>query len=195
MKLQLIAALSFIILSGCQSPASLVDADGNTYPVAQYGETTWMTANLKVRHDRLGNEATYYLPNEDSLTADTYGLLYDYATACRVCPEGWRLPTNEEWDELFNLSEQNMAANYKDSQFWEGEVNSNSSKFSIRPAGSGNNGEYENNFGVKTLFWSATKEDDHFIWTFILEKGKDSIRMASQHPTYAFSVRCVKNNN
>ncbi|MCE7992929.1 MAG: hypothetical protein HEP71_13150 [Roseivirga sp.] len=195
MKPKLIGTLSFLILLGCQSASGLIDHDGNIYPTAKYGETIWMMANLKVRHDRSGNQVVYYSPNEDTSNIKIYGLLYDYATACEVCPEGWRLPTNPEWENLFQLSEQNKAGKYKDREFWEGETNSNSCNFSVRPAGLGNNGEYQNHFGDKTLFWSATKDGEHFIWTFILEKGKDSIRIASQHPTYAFSVRCVKNSD
>ena len=171
-----------------------MDADGNQYPIKTYGKTVWMAENLRVTQDRLGNAITYYFPNDDASNAQAFGLLYDFETACKVCPDGWSLPGNEAWSELFQLSENNLAARYKDSQFWEGEENANSSMFSARPAGFGNNAEHDNQFQAKTLFWSNTKEDDHFVWAFILAKGIDTIRSASQHPTYAFSVRCIKSS-
>jgi len=34
-------------------------------------------------------------------TADTH--LFSWETAMKVCPEGWHLPTNEEWDRLFRF--------------------------------------------------------------------------------------------
>jgi len=120
----------------------------------------------------------------------TYGLLYDYETACKVCPAGWKLPSNQDWEALRKLLKGD-AATMKDTQFWKDETNTNASSFGARPAGYGNT-EHPNKFNLKTLFWSSTKETEHFIWTYIFELGSDSIRKASQHPTYAFSVRCIK---
>lgn len=197
MKLKQVIIMFLVILTCCNptQESILVDSDGNNYLVKKYGETFWMTENLKIKQDKSGNPIKYSFPNNDSTNIETFGLLYDFETACKICPSGWALPTNEDWERLFESSGGNVASIYKDSQYWEGEINSNSSIFSARPTGSGNNGEYENHFNAKTLFWSKTKEDDHFVWTYILEVGKDSIRMASQHPTYAFSVRCVKSKS
>ncbi|MEP2772463.1 MAG: FISUMP domain-containing protein [Fulvivirga sp.] len=197
MKLKLLL-ITFLVILTCCNPVQesvLVDADGQKYLVKKYGETFWMTENLKTKQDTAGNPIKYYFPNGDSTNIATFGLLYDFETACNICPNGWELPTNEDWKRLLKSSGGNVAGIYKESQYWEGENNSNSSNFSARPAGFGNNGEYENQFKSKTLFWSNSKEDEHFIWTYIFELGKDSIRVASQHPTYAFSVRCVKSIN
>ncbi|MEP0987293.1 fibrobacter succinogenes major paralogous domain-containing protein [Ekhidna sp.] len=187
--------LLLAMLVSCQpTTEGLVDVDGNQYEVIQLSSVNWMAENLKVTHDREGDEILYYIPNGDSGNIETYGLLYDFEIACKVCPEGWRLPTNEEWETLFDFSENNNASNFKDTRFWDEEKNTNSTQFSARPTGIGNNQEHPNNFGDNTLFWSSSKEQEHFIWTYILEKGKNTIRKASQHPTYAFSVRCVKTN-
>ncbi|EZH73509.1 hypothetical protein ATO12_16360 [Aquimarina atlantica] len=184
--------LFYTIISCKSETKKLTDIDGNQYSIAKYGETFWMTENLKVRRDINGNDINYFFPDNDSGNVQLYGLLYDFETACKVCPQGWRLPNNADWEQLFNFSKDNVAGNYKDKQFWEGEINSNNSGFSIRPSGIGNNKEHPNNFGENTLFWSDSKEEEHFIWTYILEKGKTKIRKASQHPTYAFSIRCIK---
>jgi len=197
MKLKLLLITILVILTCCNpvQESVLVDADGQKYLVNKYGETFWMTENLQTKNDTSGNPIKYYFPNGDSTNIETFGLLYDFETACKVCPNGWELPTNKDWKRLLESSGGNVAGIYKDSQYWEGENNSNSSGFSARPAGFGNNGEHENQFKSKTLFWSNSKEDEHFIWTYIFELGKDSIRVASQHPTYAFSVRCVKSKD
>jgi uncharacterized protein (TIGR02145 family) len=41
-----------------------------------------------------------WIYNENSDLAVTYGRLYIWETACEVCPDGWRLPSDEEWTEL-----------------------------------------------------------------------------------------------
>ncbi len=32
--------------------------------------------------------------------AEAYGFLYNWKTACEVCPDGWHLPSDDEWKEL-----------------------------------------------------------------------------------------------
>ncbi len=196
-KLRLSIAAGCMILIGCNQTQekTVIDIDGSKYSIKKYGETIWMTQNLKTKQNRSGIPVKHYYPDDDPANTETFGLLYDFETACMVCPDGWELPTNQDWDQLIQLNGGYIAGTYKDPEYWNEESNTNSSLFSARPAGSGNNGEHENHFKSKTLFWSRTKEDEHFVWSYILELGKDSIRLASQHPTYAFSVRCIKSKN
>lgn len=185
--------LCLFLFASCSKPfLPPVDVDGNVYDVLELGNRLWMAEDLRVTHDPEGNTIRYYLPNGDTANIPTYGLLYDYENACKVCPKGWRLPTNEEWEALFDFQGVNDASEFKDNSYWEGEANTNSMHFSVRPSGIGNNQEHPNQFQKKVLYWSSDKENDHFIWSYIFELGSDSIRKASQHPTYAFSVRCVK---
>lgn len=150
-----------------------------------------MTENLRAQTDATGKPLAFYSPNDDQELSLEYGLLYDFETACRACPKGWKLPTNDEWNRLLQ-SEINNASAFKDNQYWNESNISDRSEFSARPAGYGNNGEFPNKFQEATLFWSETPDGDHFVWTYILERDSDTIRIASQHPTYAFSVRCIK---
>jgi uncharacterized protein (TIGR02145 family) len=34
-----------------------------------------------------------------------YGMLYNWNAAIEVCPAGWHLPTNAEWDYLYRFVE------------------------------------------------------------------------------------------
>ncbi|WNJ19074.1 fibrobacter succinogenes major paralogous domain-containing protein [Pontibacter sp. G13] len=180
------------LLSGCSPTESdeLTDTSGNRYQIRQYGNTLWMTENLRTTRDAQGDLVTYYFPNGAPSNAAEFGLLYDFETACKVCPRGWKLPTNEDWDSLLRMA--NLAASFKDSLFWNGESNSNESGFTLRPSGYGNEGEHDNQFGERAILWSCTWDGKEFVWTYIAESGRDSIRSASQHPPYAFSVRCIK---
>ena len=186
-----IIALVLITITGCTHEASkLIDVDGNEYRIKKYGEVLWMTENLRVEHDKNGDTITRYYPNNTNRLVEDFGLLYDYETACKICPSGWDLPTEEDWEKLFKKMD-NTAPLFKERKFWDEENNINSSEFSVRPAGYGNT-EYNNFFNSKTYFWAKTENMKDFAWTFIFEKEKDNIRKAEQHPTYAYSVRCIK---
>jgi uncharacterized protein (TIGR02145 family) len=196
MKKSILLLIVFIFVSiGCESKkAKLIDIEGNNYKTKLFGKNIWMIENLRVKKDKEGHDIDYYYPNQDSSLADTFGLLYDYENACKVCPEGWHLPSNREWSELFDLFGTNSSGSFKDSLFWNDLTITNESYFSIRPAGYGNYGEFNNYFKQRAFMWSKSKVDDHYVWTYVLEDGMDSIRLAPQHPTYGFSIRCVKNN-
>ena len=181
-----------IVLNSCSNePNILKDNDGNTYQIIQHEDLLWMAENLRVTKDPAGSMVSYYIPGSDSSTIPTYGLLYDYEIACKVCPSGWRLPTNDEWESFLDFKNTNNAGAFKN-QLWEGETNTNTSGFSVSPTGIGNHQEHPNQFGENSLYWSSDRDGEHFIWTYIFERGSNQIRKASQHPTYAFSVRCVK---
>lgn len=186
-----------ILFSSCSrsSDKSNIQIGGHSYPSKDFNGKLWMTKNLSETVDSTGQSITYYIPNNDTSKINDYGLLYDYETACKVCPAGWHLPTADEWNELINYVGEHSSNQLKDSSFWipANEHFSNSSGFSIRPAGYGNTGEFENRFGTHAIFWSSTRIDSHFARGFVLGASADSIRSAPQHPTYAFSIRCIRN--
>jgi uncharacterized protein (TIGR02145 family) len=178
------------ILCSCnnQHPA-LEDADGNSYSVKAYQGVWWMTENLRTTKDREGQTVNYYYPNEEEETKEEYGLLYDYATACKICPEGWSLPEKQDWENLIAM--QKNASAYKEQGYWGNDEATNSTAFSVRPAGYGNSGEHPNKYKSNAVFWSKGGTEE-FRWATIFDKGTNEIRSAEQHPVYGFAVRCIK---
>ncbi|PCJ11538.1 MAG: hypothetical protein COA98_07380 [Candidatus Neomarinimicrobiota bacterium] len=110
--------------------AAVIDIDGNVYQTVQIGDQVWMAENLKVTHFRNGDAIPNVLSSRggvgarssnsaskwDDLTtgayavydnnesnADTYGYLYNwYAVddSRNIAPEGWHVPTDDEWQTL-----------------------------------------------------------------------------------------------
>lgn len=88
--------------------------DGDTYHWVRYGSQEWMTENFRYNTGNAG--CTIYQSTEDyaydehhQSEADAfkrktnlpkYGRLYTYQQAQQACPEGWRIPTDDDWKNL-----------------------------------------------------------------------------------------------
>ena len=102
--------ISFIF-SACK------DGDGNNYPVVQIGAQLWMAENLKTTSyrdktpipnvtDGVGwaglTAPAYCWYNNNIGIKDVYGALYNWyvVKTGKLCPEGWHVPTDDEWHEM-----------------------------------------------------------------------------------------------
>lgn len=68
--------------------------DQNRYPVAKIGEDHWMGSNLAYRTPKA------FCPEKDDTTCLRKGFLYPYDDAVEACPDGWSLPSDDQWREL-----------------------------------------------------------------------------------------------
>jgi uncharacterized protein (TIGR02145 family) len=121
--------------SSCGQP--FTDArDGQTYKTVCIGKQVWMAQNLNF--DAPGSLCYY----NNSANCDTYGRLYDNATALQgVCPKGWHLPSDAEFTEMLTTLGGPLAADLKMRAMGISKVGywnsaTNSSGFSALPAGS-----------------------------------------------------------
>lgn len=74
-----------------ETPSEVID--GKTYYYTTVGQTDWMMQNTDI--DAAG--APYY--NCKAMN-DVFGRYYSYEEALTVCPEGWTLPSEEDWVAL-----------------------------------------------------------------------------------------------
>ncbi len=126
-----------------------------------------------------------------------FGLLYNaYATKhVNFCPEGWHLPTQDEWDTIYS-SVENDAGSLKDTSidFWNSPNTgaNNSSGFNARGGGYRQREYRFYNFKSNAYFWTSTEYADG--WSYAKQINYNDVVMSNRHATndYAYSVRLVK---
>ena len=177
-----------------------------------YSET-WMAENLNYK-----TGISWCYDDKDENCAK-YGRLYTWASAvgktetecgygkeCNlgtgdirgVCPEGWHLPSLEEWEDLFKAvgGILTAGAKLKSKTGWmeySGINNEDAFGFSALPAGGRyNNGSYSAE-GAFALFWSTTKYDGISAFYINFFAHKEDAYFSVDDKTYGFSVRCLKN--
>jgi hypothetical protein len=146
-----------LVLS-CSSDESEGDSNGGTIKI---GEQIWMAKNLNV-----AAEGSMCYENKDSYCA-TYGRLYNWETAKKVCPKGWHLPTKDEWNKL-ELDSIHL--------------------FRALPGGSCSSPNFCRNIGSLGFWWSSTPSEGGLAYGHSME----SAQLKGYDKTYLFSVRCIK---
>jgi uncharacterized protein (TIGR02145 family) len=217
---------------GADTTDSLVDIDGNIYETIQIGDQLWMAENLKVTHYRDGTliptgysysewsdaETGAYAvyENNEDYYADTYGYLYNwYAVGTgNLAPEGWHVPTDEEWMELemaLGMSESeaqgtgdrgtnqgSQLAGNADLWWWDNELEYNEafgiSGFNAIPSGYRISPGSFSNLGHHCYLWSSTVEDSggHSPWSRMLHYDSSGVNRATGGKNNGYSVRCIK---
>ncbi|WMX14021.1 FISUMP domain-containing protein [Aureispira sp. CCB-E] len=188
---------------------SFVDErDGTEYCMVTIGNQVWMADNLNYASD----SNTYTNPSSPSSVNAVYGRLYTFSEANKACPNGWHLPTDEEWKTLeMNLGMSVAEANglnergvdqggqLKSIDGWvasanAGVVGTNSSGFNALPSG-----EWNPSFGPffhlgeEASYWTATPYDTtNTAWMRALSYDKASIRRSYATQKMGFACRCVQ---
>ena len=97
---------------------SVTDASGTTYQTLQIGSQEWMAENLRTTKyadgtdipfviNAVGESGPHYMIyDNDFSNVSTYGFLYSgYAimNSPNICPTGWHIPSESEWEQLFDV--------------------------------------------------------------------------------------------
>ena len=181
-----------------------IDArDGKPYKTVQIGNQIWMAENLNFITD---SGSWYYLNNE--CLGNMFGRLYNWETACKSCPEGWYLPTDDEWKELEIYL--GMSPKVVDDLWYRGldegrklkeaglshwqYPNSNATDeydFTALPAGFYWDGQFHY-LGSHAFFWTSTEDSISQPWTRQLYRARDQIARWFDYKKAGLSVRCIK---
>lgn len=111
-----------------------------------------------------------------------------------LCPAGWHVPSDEEWDVIVDVlgGESVAGQNMKATSGWGENNGSNSSGFGGLPGGYRNNfsGGYEAG-GLGGYYWSSTSYAS-LAWLRGLSYWNDSVERNAMLPNFGFNVRCVR---
>lgn len=204
-----------LIISGCEQANT--DQDGNTFETTTIGNQVWMAENLNVATFRNGdpipevkNESEWVKAgesgqpawcyfNNDPANGEKFGRLYNwYATVDErgLAPEGWHVPSDEEWTVLTEASGGALEAgtNLKSKTGWMKNGNGTDALgFNALPAAgrSGVNGFTGQ--GTVAVFWSTTSKSRSFAWYRVLHAHRTGVFQENDDKMSGFSIRCVKN--
>jgi uncharacterized protein (TIGR02145 family) len=139
--------------------------------------------------------------NNDEANGNIYGHLYNWYTVNNIaglCPTGWHIPTDSEWEVLITyLGGDSLAGgNIKSAgaTIWNAPNMgaSNSSGFTALPGGNrlSDNSFYGiNNYGH---FWSSTQADDSIAWSRYLYYFNSEVYLDYSSKQVGFSCRCIR---
>ena len=225
----------------------LFDIDGNVYPTVPIGEQVWMAENLRVTHYRDSTEiptglsdsewdtrhetregAFAIYPHDDIEGIDSaeqmkkaYGLLYNwYAVTDQkgLCPEGWRVPSEDDWTALLTqvesinpagIGNQLKSCRQVGSQL-SGECDTaehprwntihahvygtDDFGFSGLPSGNRTLSGRFYSIGSFVRFWGSTESSDNTqnAYSLGLNYSIGDVNPSTNPKWYGFSVRCIK---
>jgi len=207
----LISSLIITNLCGANPDSTVTDYDGNVYQTVTIGNQVWLKENLKSLHYSNGTAipGVVAFNNSDSMAA-IYGRLYTWTAATNdsslgivrgVCPCGWHVPTNAEWQEIENYLGGASVAGGKMKEtgttHWTTPNTSatNSSGFTALPAGEWdpNNSPQFRLLNDYAIFWTATSVNATKAREKYLKYSSAAISTFDWYKTLKYSIRCVKN--
>lgn len=198
----------------------------STYVSTRIGGRHWMRCNLAAGKARSIGTTTGTAGRDIGVGFRGYGILkdvlgcyYTWEEAVDACPEGWHLPTEEEWtamaaalaakaglpDTPAALNDWKGVAgemmcpytfNGEQMQEYQPGVNkTDNARLSVKMLGYGTAGRYFNFFGEKAAFWTATPyaEDGTKAWCrFFSYDSADVQVFAMSKASFSAQVRCIK---
>ena len=195
--------------------------DGKTYKSVQIGNQVWMAENLaylpSVTSSSVGHysDPYYYVYDYNGTSVSTakasdnyktYGALYNWPAALTACPDGWQLPSDNEWEQLAEYISEQKGPYYKTSSNWN-EVG----KHLKSTTGWNNSGNGTDDYGYTGLpggyrthdgnfygggkygyGWSSDHDGSTLGYGRYLYSNDDRLGWSDRYKGEGLSVRCIK---
>jgi uncharacterized protein (TIGR02145 family) len=202
------SATDSIMVNQPDPPNTVTDIEGNNYPIVRIGSQKWMGKNLRVTKDPEGTPINSYCYDDNPQFEDKYGRLYTWDVAMNgsviemaqgICPDGWHIPSDEEWKTLeiylgMTQEEADMV------NIWRGEgvgtslIEGGASGYEARLSGRRTSSGSYMLLDRYEYVWTSTEYGDN-AWRRCLNGLDSRVGRWNTFPkTYGFSVRCIKNN-
>lgn len=196
----------------------VADIDKNIYNTVIIGGQEWMAENLKTT--ALNDEtviteafeswetATYpaysWYGNNQGAYKDAFGALYNFYSVAtgKLCPDGWRVPTQADWSELIEYvgGQEVAAGKLKSLSYWidpnEGAVDEY--RFSALPGGFRNGASGDETAGdFMHLYEAGAWWAYYYIYgsgarTYLMAYTAEFIGITASTAESGLSVRCLK---
>lgn len=191
-------------------PKFIDPRDGKSYYTTSFNGKTWLKNNLY----HSGSGVSY----ENSEAMDPiYGRYYLWDEAVKACPEGWHLPSGEEFAEMANALANEGTEFSKDEtftgvaggvmvdakffgsrmwEFWPDVKITNKTGLSVLPVGyvidSGDTHKFTGTDNYAAFWTSDSKDDNLGVYRYIYVKQNDILLGSGDKKSFRASVRCVK---
>ena len=228
----LTALFALVFLIGCKKEPKLqtiTDVEGSGYGIIKIGNQVWMTENLRVGsyNDGSGILTNLYETwewasagpaccvypygdidglNSEKEVVDAYGVLYNWACVTDprgLCPDGFHVPTNDDWEELIDyLGGEDVAGGKLKSTRTEpiehprwDEPNTGATDgyfFHGLPGGFRSFMGWYDYLGYLAEWWSSTELDANFASVMNIYGDESSANLSNRDKNLGLSVRCVQ---
>lgn len=154
--------------------------DGQTYKIVTIGTQTWMAENLNYETE------DSYCYGDSASSCEKYGRLYAKSVAVSACPSGWHLPSNTEWEALFEgIGGAKNVDKLISVSGWDYGNGTDDYGFSVLAAGTRSNEGMYFQVGSMSYFWGANSY--HVIFW-----SSTNVSVSQyMHNSYA-SIRCFR---
>jgi uncharacterized protein (TIGR02145 family) len=191
----LLIVLSCQVTGYTQTADSINDIrDGNIYKIVKIGDHWWMAENLRFE-SKSGSWWYDVYPRYKTL----FGRYYTFDVAKKVCPAGWHLPSDEEWQALCDLLGGTYFAGgkLKSKDIWipPNAGATNETGFSAVPGG------FRYPYGLFAMegtvgyFWSSTVTDWGNCYMWFLGNDIPGFRQGDYEKECGLNVRCTKDQS
>lgn len=155
--------------------------DKKTYKTIKIDNQIWMAENLAFK-----TIAGCYAYNDNESLVKEHGYLYEWRTATKACPDGWRLPKSRDYQLLlFTISK---FAKRPSKEI----IENGCSGFEAKLSGWRDEYGYSIDLNENGNYWTSSKSISGRAWLlFVGKKGKKSYLDFAPFKI-GMSVRCIK---
>lgn len=164
--------------------------DSHEYKTVRIGNQTWMAENLN--YDVSGS----FCYKNSSSNCRTYGRLYVYDDAVEVCPSGWSLPNDDDWQTLKNYVSDHgngdLASMLKSRDLWT-EPGEDLFGFHMVPSGYRSEKGKFDRLKERAYLWSDTEVSWDSATHWAVTNGSRTFEKTKVYKENARAVRCIRN--
>lgn len=170
MKKLLLLFLSFVFYITVYSQNNYFydSRDCKQYKTVTIENTVWMVQNLNYLTE------TSWVYYDNKKTAKKFGRLYTWEEAKNICPPGWKLPTSDDWENVF--------FKHPDSLYL----------LKIKYGGLMTSDGVFANMESGATYWTSTEFSRDSSYIFFIDREDDIPRPDIMENKCGLSVRCIK---